>query len=75
MTISLTEVEVDAGHSDLRDHVVNEVFTMARRRRQCQYGPGNAQAVTPTGTLSMKETGVNQDNCQGATLTLALASN
>ena len=38
-------------------------------------GPGNGQAVTPSGTLTMNETGVSQDACQGATLTLTLKSN
>lgn len=70
--ISLTEVKVDAGHSGC---VTNEVFTMPVVAVNAQYGPGNGQAVTPTGTLSMKETGANQDACQGATLTLVLASN
>ena len=36
---------------------------------------GNGQAVTPKGTLTMNDTGVNQNACQGAELTLALSSN
>ena len=36
---------------------------------------GNGQAVSATGTLAMNETGVNQDACQGATLTLHLTIN
>jgi hypothetical protein len=36
---------------------------------------GNGQAVTPKGTLTMNDTGVSQNSCQGAELTLALASN
>ena len=39
------------------------------------FAPGNGQAVTPSGTLTMNETGVNQDACQGATLTLQLVNN
>ena len=39
------------------------------------FGPGNGQAVTAGGTLSMANTGVSQDACQGATLTLNLTSN
>ena len=37
--------------------------------------PGNGQSVSATGTLAMNETGVNQDACQGATLTLHLTNN
>jgi hypothetical protein len=36
---------------------------------------GSGQAVTATGTLTMHDTGVSQDACQGATLTLNLTSN
>ena len=39
------------------------------------FAAGNGQSVTPTGTLTMNETGVNQDACQGATLTLHLTNN
>ena len=35
---------------------------------------GNGQTVTATGTLTMANTGVSQDACQGATLTLNLTS-
>ena len=35
----------------------------------------NNQTVTPGGTLAMNDTGVSQDACQGATLTLTLKSN
>ena len=31
--------------------------------------------MTPTGTLTMNDTGVSQNACQGATLTLAMTSN
>ena len=36
---------------------------------------GSGQSVTPTGTLAMNDTGVSQDACQGATLTLHLTNN
>ena len=36
---------------------------------------GSAQAVTSTGTRTMADTGVSQDGCQGAPLTLNLTSN
>ena len=76
-TISLTKIQPDAGHSTCSTTITGEKpdFTMAAVAVNKTYGPGNAQAVTPTGTLTMNDTGVNQDACQGATLTLTLASN
>jgi hypothetical protein len=38
-------------------------------------GPSVGHPVTATGTLTMNETGVSQNACQGATLTLNLTSN
>jgi hypothetical protein len=76
-TISLTKVQPDAGHSTCSTTITGEKpdFTMAPVTVNKSYAPGNAQAVTPTGTLTMNDTGVSQDACQGATLTLTLASN
>jgi hypothetical protein len=76
-TISLTKVQPDAGHSSCSTTITGENpdFTMAPVTVNKAYGPGNAQAVTPTGSLKMNETLLNQDACQGATLTLTLASN
>lgn len=76
-TISLTKVQADAGHSTCSTSIVGETpdFTMAPVAVNKVYGPGNAQAVTPTGSLKMNDTNVSQDACQGATLTLTLASN
>jgi hypothetical protein len=77
-TISLTKIEPDASHSTCVTTVGSEAakaFYMAPVAVNTAYGPGNAQAVTPTGTLQMRDTGVSQDGCQGATLTLTLASN
>lgn len=76
-TISLTKVQADAGHATCSTTITGENpdFTMAAVPVNKVYGPGNAQAVTPTGSLKMNETGVSQDACQGATLTLTLASN
>jgi hypothetical protein len=75
-TISLTKVQADAGHSSCATTITGENpdFTMANVAVNKVYGPGNAQAVTPTGSLKMNDTGVSQDACQGATLTLTLAS-
>jgi len=76
-TISLTKVQADAGHSSCATTITGENpdFTMANVAVNKVYGSGNGQAVTPTGSLKMNDTGVSQDACQGATLTLTLASN
>lgn len=76
-TISLTEVKADAGHSSCSTTISggNPDFTMPAVAVNKTYAPGNGQSVTPTGTLTMNDTGVSQDACQGATLTLKLSSN
>jgi hypothetical protein len=76
-TISLEKITPDAGHSTCSVVITggNPDFTMAEIVVNKVFGPGNGQAVTPGGTLTMNETGVNQDACQGATLTLTLKSN
>lgn len=75
-TITLTKIQPDAGHSTCSTTITGEKpdFTMAGVAVNKTYAPGNAQAVTPTGSLTMNDTGLNQDACQGATLTLTLAS-
>jgi hypothetical protein len=76
-TVSLEKITADAGHSTCSVVTTggNPDFTMADVVVNKTYGPGNGQAVTPTGTLTMNDTGVNQDACQGATLTLSQKSN
>lgn len=76
-TVSLEKITPDAGHSTCSVVTTggNPDFTMADVVVNKTYGPGNGQAVTPTGTLTMNDTGINQDACQGATLTLSLKSN
>jgi hypothetical protein len=76
-TISLTKVQADAGHSSCLTTITGEKpdFTMAPVAVSKTYAPGNGQAVTPTGSLKMNDTETSQDGCQGATLTLTLASN
>lgn len=76
-TISLTKVQPDAGHSSCSTTISggNPDFTMPAVTVNKTYSPGSGQSVTPNGTLTMNDTGVNQDACQGATLTLTLASN
>jgi hypothetical protein len=76
-TISLEKITPDAGHSGCSVVITggNPDFTMADVVVNKTFAPGNGQAVTPGGTLTMNDTGVNQDACQGATLTLALKNN
>jgi hypothetical protein len=76
-TITLASIAVDAGHSTCSKVITggNPDFTMASVAVNKTYASGNGQTVTPTGTLTMNDTGVSQDACQGATLTLNLTSN
>ncbi|HYH52592.1 MAG TPA: hypothetical protein VD761_00525 [Solirubrobacterales bacterium] len=76
-TISLEKITADAGHSGCSVLISggNPDFTMADVVVNKTFAPGNGQAVTPGGTLTMNDTGVNQDACQGATLTLTLKNN
>jgi hypothetical protein len=76
-TISLASITVDAGHSSCSTVITggNPDFTMAAVAVNHSFASGNGQSVTPTGTLAMNETGVSQDACQGATLTLHLTNN
>jgi hypothetical protein len=76
-TISLSSITVDAGHSECSTVITggNPDFTMPAVAVNHSFPTGNGQAVTPTGTLTMNETGVSQDKCQGATLTLHLTDN
>lgn len=76
-TISLGSITVDAGHSTCSTTISsgNPDFSMAAVAVNKVFAPGNGQSVTPTGSLTMNETGVNQDACQGATLTLHLTNN
>jgi hypothetical protein len=77
-TISLVSIAADSGHSGCITTVGSEaskVFYMAPVAVNATFGSGNNQAVTPTGTLQMRDSGENQNNCMGATLTLTLSSN
>jgi hypothetical protein len=76
-TIHLESITPDAGHSGCSTVLTggNPDFTMPDVTASQSFPSGNGQAVTATGTLTMRETGVNQDACQGATLTLKLTSN
>lgn len=76
-TITLGSITVDAAHSTCSTTISggNPDFSMPAVTVNHAFGNGNGQSVTPTGTLTMNETGANQDACQGATLTLHLTNN
>ena len=76
-TITLTGITVDGAHSTCSAVISggNPDFTMPAVAVNATFPAGNGQAVTPKGTLTMNDTGVSQNACQGAELTLALASN
>lgn len=76
-TISLEKITADAGHASCSVVIGggNPDFTMADVVVNKTYATGNNQAVTPNGSLTMNDTGVSQDACQGATLTLTLKNN
>ncbi len=76
-TISLEKITPDAGHSSCSVVITggNPDFTMADVVVNKTFSPGNGQAVGAGGALAMNDTGVNQDACQGATLTLTLKNN
>jgi hypothetical protein len=76
-TVTLTSITVDASHSECKTTISggNPDFTMAAVPVNQVVNPGNGQSVSATGTLTMNETGTNQDPCQGATLTLHLTNN
>ncbi len=76
-TVSLASISVDGAHSSCSTTLGggNPDFSMAAVPVNQVINPGNGQSVAATGTLTMNETGTNQDACQGATLTLHLTNN
>src|SRR3954453_17532129 len=73
-TISLASIAVDAGHSTCSKVITggNPDFAMPAVAVNKTFPTGTNQSVTQTGTLTMNDTGISQDACQGATLTLGL---
>ncbi len=76
-TISLTSITADSSHSTCSTAISggSADFSMPNVTVNHTFGNGSGQSVTPTGTLTMNDTGISQDACQGATLTLHLANN
>jgi hypothetical protein len=67
-TIHLASVTTDGAHSTCG----LSAFTMPDVTVNQTVASGTGIAVTATGTLSMADTGTNQNACQGAPLTLNL---
>jgi hypothetical protein len=76
-TITLASISADSGHATCSTVISggNPDFTMADVTENQVFPSGSGQPVTTGGTLTMNDTGVSQDACQGATLTLHLTSN
>jgi hypothetical protein len=76
-TITLSSITVDAGHSTCSTAITGAKpdFSMPAVTVNKTFSSGNGQAITPTGTLTMNDTEVSQDACQGATLTLHVVNN
>jgi hypothetical protein len=73
-TTSLTSITADAGHSSCDTSTTGgtPAFTMAPVAIGKTLAAG--EETTATGSLQMNDTGVPQDACQGASLTLHFAS-
>jgi hypothetical protein len=73
--VHLDSITADAGHAscDVSSSGANAAFTMT----DVTVGETLAASATTSksGTLAMNDTGVSQDSCQGATLTLHFSSN
>ena len=77
-TITLASITPDAGHATCSTTITGGTpdFTMpAVAVNKVFPAKSTNGTVTNTGTLTMNDTGVSQDACQGATLTLNLTSN
>jgi hypothetical protein len=76
-TIHLASITPDAGHAGCSVAITggNPDFTMPDVVANQDIPSGNGHAVSAEGTIAMNDTNVNQNACQGATLTLNLTSN
>jgi len=76
-TIHLESITPDAGHSGCSVVLTggNPDFTMPDVTVNQDFPSGNGKPVTAEGTITMNDTHVSQNACQGATLTLNLTSN
>jgi hypothetical protein len=73
--VHLDSITADAGHAtcDVSSSGANAAFTMADVTVNETLAAG--ATTSKSGSLAMNDTGVSQDSCQGATLTLHFSSN
>ena len=73
--VHLDSIAADAGHAgcDVSSSGANAAFTMADVPVNATLAAG--ATTSKIGSLAMNDTGVSQDSCQGATLTLTFSSN
>jgi O-acetylhomoserine/O-acetylserine sulfhydrylase-like pyridoxal-dependent enzyme len=71
--IQLASVAADASHPTCAT-VLNTDFSMPDVTVARDFATGLGQTVTQTGTITMADTGISQDGCKGATLTLTFAT-
>jgi hypothetical protein len=73
--VHLDSIAADAAHAscDVSSSGANAAFTMADVTVGQTLAAG--ATVSKSGSLAMNDTGVSQDSCQGATLTLTFSSN
>jgi hypothetical protein len=73
--VHLDSITADAGHSscDVSSSGANAAFTMADVTVNETLAAG--ATTSKSGSLARNDTGVSQDSCQGATLTLHFSSN
>jgi hypothetical protein len=73
--VHLVSIAPDAGHAscDTSSSGANAAFTMADVPVAATLAAG--ATTSKVGSLAMNDTGVSQDSCQGATLTLTFSSN
>jgi hypothetical protein len=76
-TIHLESITPDAGHAGCSAVITggNPDFTMSDVVANQDIPSGNGTPVTAEGTITMNDTKVSQNACQGATLTLNLTTN
>jgi hypothetical protein len=60
--------------SDTSASSTTDNFSMPVVTANTDYGPGNGQSVTQTGTIAMNDLSSSQNACQGASLTLTFTT-
>jgi hypothetical protein len=74
-TVSLTSITTDAGHSSCDTSITGAKPAFAMAPVSIAKTLAAGEEATANGSLQMNDTGVSQNACQGASLTLHFASN